>query len=509
MKLNKKFLEKTNFSILIIIVIGILVMVNFFSYQIFYRFDLTQNKDYSISKASKKTVSELKDVVNIKAYFSKDLPAQLINLRQEVADIIDEYVNYSNNKIKIEFIDPKEDSQTEQELAILGIPQLQFNVLEKDKYQVVNGYLGMVIKYGDKIQTIPVIQNTDDLEYQITAAIKKVISEKLGVVGFWQGEGSADIEKEISVAYKKLAEIYDVVLVDLSSEKKVPDTVNTLILVGPKEKFDETKLKAIDALLMRGGSLLILIDGVKVEEGLLANRNDTSLTKLIESYGIKLNYDLVLDASSGMASFSQGFVTFTTNYAFWPKVLAQGFDQNNASVAKLESLVLPWVSSLDIILEKVKENKVSYLVKSTNRAWTQSSNYNLSPQSIIMPDNTKQYNFAVSLSGKFNSAYNQTSIENGRLIIVGDSDFINDGFLRNNPDNLIFFQNLADSLTLDEDLISIRSKGVSERPIKELSETAKNLIRYSNIFGLTIIVILFGMGRYLIRRRKKIVELGL
>ncbi len=122
MKFNKKFLEKTNFSVLVIIVIGILIVLNFFSYQIFYRFDLTQNKDYSISKVSKKTVSELKDVVNIKVYFSKDLPAQFINLRQEVGDILDEYVSYSNNNVRIEFIDPKKDSQNEQELAMLGIP---------------------------------------------------------------------------------------------------------------------------------------------------------------------------------------------------------------------------------------------------------------------------------------------------------------------------------------------------------------------------------------------------
>ncbi len=165
MKFNKKFLEKTNFGILVIIVIGILIVLNFFSYQIFYRWDLTQNKDYSISKVSKKTVSDLKDVVNIKVYFSKDLPSQFINLRQEVADILDEYVNYSNGNIRIEFIDPKKDSQTEQELAMLGIPQLQFNVLEKDKYQVVNGYLGIAVKYGDKTQTIPVVEDTRDLEY--------------------------------------------------------------------------------------------------------------------------------------------------------------------------------------------------------------------------------------------------------------------------------------------------------------------------------------------------------
>ena len=78
----KKFTKTTNSSLLIIIVIGILAVINFFSYQIFYRFDLTQGKDYSISKASKNTVASLDDIVNIKIYFSDNLPAQYINLKQ-------------------------------------------------------------------------------------------------------------------------------------------------------------------------------------------------------------------------------------------------------------------------------------------------------------------------------------------------------------------------------------------------------------------------------------------
>jgi hypothetical protein len=56
---------------------------------------------------------------------------------------------------------------------------------------------------------------------------------------------------------------------------------------------------------------------------------------------------------------------------------------------------------------------------------------------------------------------------------------------------------------LGDDLIAIRSKGVTERPLKEITEPAKATIRYANIFGLTAAVILFGMARYFLRRRKR------
>ena len=505
MNFNKLF-NKTNSTALIIIVIGILAVVNFFSYNIFYRLDLTQNKDYSISKASKKTVADLKDIVNIKAYFSANLPTQYINLRQEVGDILEEYANYSGGKVKVEFIDPEDVESTKQELYQAGIPELQFNVLEKDKYQVVNGYLGMVIKYGDKMQAIPVVENTRDFEYQITSAIKKLTNNEIASLAFWQGNGTVEAKNEVSAASKKLSDIYNVSLLDFASDKKIPDDLDTLIIIGPKEAFNDEELKGLDAFLMKGGSLVILADGVTVEQGLAATKNDTGLNKILESYGAKLNNNLILDVNNGLASFNQGFVTFSANYPYWPKVIKPGFDQNNAAVAKLEGLVLPWASSIDLTPDKIKDLAVSYLAATTDRALAISDNFNLSPQTPISGGAKGKFNLAVSLAGKFNSAFSNPNTGAGRLVLIGDSDFINDNFLRNYPDNLVFFQNVVDSLSLGDDLITIRSKGVTERPLKVATESVKAAVRYANIFGLTVIIVLFGMFRYFLRRRKKLID---
>lgn len=507
MNINKKFLKNTNFTLTVIIVIGLLAVVNFFSYQLFFRWDLTENNDYSISKTSKNAAGGLDDIVNIKVYFSKNLPAQYITLRQEVGDILDEYVNYSNGNVRVELIDPADDESLKQELIMKGIPELQFNVLEKDKYQVVRGYLGMAVQYGDNTEAIPVIQDTRNLEYQVTLAIKKVTGQISAIVGFASGNSTLDTEAEISAAYQKISQLYQTRPVDLAVSA-VPADINTLIIAGPKEQFNEEELRAVDAFLMRGGSLLMLLDGVKVENGLMAASNDVGLSGLLENYGIQFNYDLVLDVSSAIASFNQGFMTFSTNYPFWVKVLKQGFDSENASVAKLESAVFPWASSIDVLPGVIsEENNISYLARTTAKAWAQTENFNLNPQQMFFPTgDTEQRNLAVSISGKFNSAYDQGSTDFGRLIVVGDSDFMTDGFIRRNPDNLILFQNMVDSLSLDGDLINIRSQGVTERPIKELSDGAKAAVRYGNIFGLTLVVVVFGLIRYFIRRRSKFVD---
>lgn len=500
----KKTKKRADFYTLVAIVIGIMVALNYLSYQLFARIDLTSNKDYSISPASKDLVRNLDDIVNIKMYFSKELPGQLASVRQEVADVLDEYRAYSGGKISVESIDPADDPELQKKLYSLGIQEAQFQTFEKDKMQIQKGYLAIVIQFGDKTEVLPVVQNTENLEYQLTLAIRKVSSGETVRIGFLSSNGTM-AEGEMSNLRKKLAEIFEVVAVDLNQED-VPSDIVSLVIAGPKEKFSENQLKAIDAYLMQGRSVLAFVDGVKLGEGLTASVNDTGLDKMIEKYGVKIDKNLVLDVNSGLAPFSQGFFTFTINYPFWPKIVKSGFDQQNSAVAKLESVVLPWASSLGILSDKIDSSaKITYLAKSSVKSWTQENNFNLNPQITGVTGEQKSRNMAIAISGKFTSAYGQGSTDNGKLIIVGDSDFLNDR-ISQDSDNLIFAQNLIDSASLDEALINIRSKGITQRPIKGISDGAKIAVRYLNVFGVTALVLAFGLFRYFSRRKSKFVD---
>lgn len=504
--MEKNFFKKAGLGLSAAMMAGILAVLNFFSYNLFHRFDLTETNDYSISKISRKAAEGLDDIVNIRVYFSENLPSQYINLRQEVSDILDEYASFSQGKVRVEFKDPKDDKELEKELYLAGIPQLQFNVMEKDKYEVVNGYLGMIVYYGDKKESIPVIENTENLEYQVTLAIKKVTGKAGGVIGMLTSHGSLDLSKDISIAAKKLDELYDIEKVDLQEVSEIPQSIDTLVIPGPKEKFAIAEQKKIDSYLMSGGSILVLWDGVGIDQGLQHVPNETGLDGLFLKYGLKLNRDLVLDLSSGMASFSQGFFTYSVNYPFWPKIIRSGFDQDNAAVAKLESLVLPWASSVEVIGDKAG-NKISYLAKTSDNSWNQSDNFDLNPQTAKASKNaSKSFALAIADFGRFQSAFDNRPTEAGKIIAVGDSDFMTDNFLRNTPDNLIFFLNIIDSLSLDEDLINIRSKGIFERPLRDVDEGARAAIRYGNVFGMTVIVVVAGLARYFLRQRRDIID---
>lgn len=508
-----KKIKKTDLSLSIILIIGIVAVLNYFSSQLFMRWDLTQNKVYSISNVSKETVKNLDDIVTIKAYFSKNLPSQVLSIRQEVEDILDEYQAFSNGNVRVEFIDPNDDEKTQRDLYMIGIPQLTFEVYEKDKRQLVNGYMGIAISYTDNVEVIPAIKrDTRDLEYQLTTAIKKATAEEIATIGYLTSNGTVPLDETMTIAKQELEGLYTVQNVDLSTAEEVPSNIDTLLVVGPRESFSEEALRAINEFVARGGSLLVMIDGVLIGDNLSTNKNTTGIETLLKSYGATVNQDLVADTRSGTASFTQGFITFSTKYPFWPLVLEDGFNKEYGAVANLENVLLPWTSSIDVMPEMYENGIATQLVHTTDEGWIVKDNFNINPQQASGPQGAqKSVVMAVAIKGEVSNPYPaegaENDIINGRIIVVGDSDFIGDGFVQNNPDNLTFFQNLVDSLSFDEDLISIRSKLASSRPISEdLSDSAKVSIRYLNVFGITAIVVIYGMLRYFLRRRSRFVD---
>ncbi|OIO47614.1 MAG: hypothetical protein AUJ28_00735 [Parcubacteria group bacterium CG1_02_37_51] len=520
MKFDQKQFHKANNTVQILIILGIFIVINVLVSFLPVRWDLTEGKDFSISPTTKRIVKELDDVVTIKAYFTNDLPGRLIPLRQQVNDILDEYANYGKGNIQISFIDPADDTALEQEVRGLGIPPVQFSTVEEDKYEVANGYLGMAISYANNSEVIPVVQNTATLEYELTNAIKKVTSDEELVVAFATGHGELTRTENFTEVNKYLAKQYRVQDFDLSMGQLVPETIKTLIIAQPEEIFNERELYVIDQFLMSGGSILALIDGVEINEQMQTTKVSTGLENLLTSHGIAVNQDLVLDVSSDMASFSSGYVQFFTQYPFFVKALAQFMNQESPLVNRLEAITLPWVSSVQIVDQPGDDRILTNLVMTTEQAWSQTNSYNLDPQQkFAIPDSErKQFVLAAAKFGRFDSVYlgqdvpmmeDETqseamlgSTDNGRLTVVGDSEFATDGFLGRNLENLTFFSNLVDGLTQDMDLIMIRSKSITDRPIKELSYGWKQAIRYLNIFIPTLILIIYGFIRLYIRKKE-------
>ncbi len=523
---RRRIKQTTNFTVIALIVLGILAVLNFFFYRHFSRIDLTQDRRYTLTPASRQALSGLDDMVNIKLYVSQKLPSYLVNLKRDITDLLDEYKAYGAGNIAVTAIDPTEDPALQQELRFMGIPQVQLNIIEKDQAQLTNAYLGMAIFYADKKEVIPFISDTKNLEYDLTSAIVKVTSKETRKVGLYVGgKPQSPDQQEYQAANQLLSKQYEVSPITLGDEQAL-DTINTLILAGPRDLTDRQKY-AIDQFIMRGGKAVFLVDTVEMREGLQATGFKPAVNDLLQHYGITVEENLVLDASNAYAAFRSGFMTFRIPYPFWVKVVSEGFAADNPAVSMLESLVLPWVSSLTVAAEKKPDIAITELAKSTESSWLQKGFYLLDPQQqFIKPDTQMQsYLLAAAAAGKFKSffadkavppaerkadgteapAQKQTIKESPetRIVVVGNSRFITNDVLGQFDDNQVFFLNLIDWLTLGEQLIGIRSRGATDRPLRETTEYQKTLVKALNMFGVPLVLALFGIVRFYVRRRKK------
>src|SRR5688572_1061302 len=167
----------------VLLIAGILVVVNVIAVQLFFRWDLTPNKIYTLSDASKSIVSKLDDKLVIKAYFTDNLPAPYNNNRRYLQELLDDYRNASNGKISYEIISPSDETQLETDAQKYGIQPVQVQTVENDRAQALKAYMGVVFLYGGKQETIPFIGSTENLEYEITGVVNRLTQAELKKVG--------------------------------------------------------------------------------------------------------------------------------------------------------------------------------------------------------------------------------------------------------------------------------------------------------------------------------------
>ena len=530
---SKKLKYGSNSLVAIVIVVGILVLSNYLSNVFFFRIDLTEGREFTVSQSTKEVLRNLDDLISIKVYFSEKLPARLLSLERQVKDMLDDFESLADGKLSIEFIDPASDPSIEASMRILGIPQIQLNISRRDKLEVINSFLGIGIFFADKKEVIPFVQNTSNLEYDLTSAIIKVTSDQIKTLGLFTGSGREDVADDYRFIQQLLTETYRVFKIDFSRGGSVPDGVETLIIIKPRNLKEREKYE-IDQFLMRGGKIVFLIDRVDLYQGVIEPiRVNSNLEDMLESYGVKLKQDLVVDEIHSNATFGNERVSFSLPYPLWPRVTDENFDRDNPAVSMLKSLVLPWASSLEIV-DVGEDVQAVQLATTSPAAWTQVGAYDLNPnQEFVNPSGAgKVLPLAVALTGEFNSFYagkeippleeegsesqqgaaatsaqeERETIERSplsQIVVVGDADFASDNFLKQFVSNGYFFQNIIDWLTVGDSLIGIRSRAVSERPLLRLSDAAKAYIRIANIAAVPVLVVLFGLVRYYLKRRSK------
>jgi ABC-2 type transport system permease protein len=270
-----------------------------------------------------------------------------------------------------------------------------------------------------------------------------------------------------------------------------------------------------------------------LEGGLGARPIRSGLENLLPFYGVKVDENLVLDRQCAVAGFRSGYFQYMVPYPYWPRINKENLSKENPVVSRLETILMPWVSAVSESEMKPEGVQFIKLAWSSPQSWVLTGPYNLNPQPITLPEATtmKSYTVAAALTGKFKSYYADKEIPPAapdtvamaipqaeppklaespetQIFVCGSSQVVNNNFLGQFPANMTFLLNAIDWVALGNDLIAIRSRSVSDRPIdpemlKDEAEGKRNTIKFAGIFGMPILLTLFGMVRWLSHRREK------
>ena len=460
----------------------IIVLVNIVGSFVFTRFDLTAEKRYSLSPATKDLVRNIDDIVYFRIYLEGEFPAGFKRLRNATREMLDEFRAYNKN-IQYEFVNPsasdnaEERNSTYQMLTEKGLEptDLQVSTKEGREQQII--FPGAIASYkanemavdllNSQIGVSPeeVLNNSlQALEFKLASAIRDLTVVRKPKVAFIRGHGELNT-KEIYDIGQALSKQYilDLVTIDgklgslterdsVSEDKtRVTNKYDAIIIAKPDSSFTEKDKFILDQFIMRGGKVLWLVDPVLASMDSLESAESTiglawdlNLDDMLFNYGVRINPDLIMDLNALPIPLRTGQVGNQPKIDFFPWYFFPLITPNvkHPIVSNLNSIKTEFISSMDTI--KVAGVKKTILLKTSPYSRSVSTPVLISLSILENEPDEREYSgperpVAVLLEGKFGSNFENrippeiqfnreidfiAESKPTRMIVVSDGDII-------------------------------------------------------------------------------------
>jgi len=480
--------SKKNFITYSLVLFFVLVVLNMISRNMFFRWDLTDNKMYSLSDSSKSVVSKIDDLMTLKVYFSNNLPGEYGNNRRYLQDILEEYAAYSDGNLTFEFYEPESDEDLQSDAQKSGIQPVQLQVIENDKVEVKRVYMGMVFMYEDKREVIPIIQTTTGLEYEITTNIKKLVDSNKESIAFATTSSQLETNENIIQVLRQRFNVRNVTL-----DSPISSDISVILMNGVTDSLSLPERENLENFISNGGSLIIGQNRLSIDiQTQQATPIVSDIYDFLKNYGFDIKENLVLDRICGKVNVQQNMGIFKMavpmDYPFLPVI--QNFNEAETIVSGLEGLRTMFPSQ--IILDSLINTSV--LFQSSDNSSTMSEFYNLNPDPKTNPVFSQLNEKGKVLSARSEIINNETGIL-GQVILISDSKFLSDDGGGASPENHIFVLNAVDFILGDKELISLRSREITNRPLQELEDNSKVRWKWANILLPSLLIIGFGFIR--------------
>ncbi|TNE72473.1 hypothetical protein EP331_07120 [bacterium] len=496
------------------LILGILICLNYLADSFIVRLDLTDDKRYTLSEASEDIAKSVMNPITVEGYFSEGLPPQLSEVQRQFRDFLDEYRAYSGGNIEYTFLNPSENEQVEQQTQQKGIQPILIDVRERDQVSQKRAYLGAIFKYGEKQEVIPYIQPGAAMEYTISSTIKRLTAQLKPTIGLLDAGGSATLQEMPQLA-QVLSQQYEIETLSGLDTTDVPANIEVVLVVRPTQELSTNVLKALDQHLMRGGKLVYAINRVNtnIQAGQASVLN-TGIENLLAAYKTPINGDLLRDVNANSIGVRQqrGMIQFVNQVRYPYLPLISNFGEHPIS-SGLETVILNFTSTIDLTLADTTI-KVTGLAFSSDRSGTARGFFDINPFQEWQESqfNERHLPVAALVEGQFNSAFaDNDSVfvpmkrsSKTAYVVIGDGDLVVNGSGEQAQmmpeDNINLVANAVDYLADDTGLLTLRTKGITNRPLEQIEEGTKTTIKYANVFVPILLVIVYGLFR--MQRRK-------
>jgi len=405
MKNNKRNTRLNNITQLLL-GLAIIVLLNVIGSFVFTRIDLTSEKRYSLSDATKEMLGSINDIVFFRVYLEGEFPAGFKRLARETREMLNEFRAYNPN-IEYEFINPSESSDNKERTKIYaqlvekGLSPTDLRVKTKDGTSTQLIFPGAIASFNGREMPVQLLSSQrsatpdeilnnsiQNLEFSLSDAIRKLVVNIKPKVAFIEGHGELGA-KETADATVALSDYYVVERVTIGeklnslTERSQEENVNSkirnkfeaIIIAKPQKPFSEKDKFIIDQFIMRGGKVLWLIDPVfasmdslQVEAETMGVSLDLNLGDMFFKYGFKLNNDLVLDLNAMMIPVKAGQMGNQPKFEYYPwfyfPILTPNSD--NPIVKNLNASKTEFVSSIDFVNSSPEIDKTVLLASSKN-----------------------------------------------------------------------------------------------------------------------------------------------
>lgn len=520
--------SETGLVVALLFAVG--VLANVVAEQHGGRIDLTQDARHTLSPVTQKLLAAAESPIEFHGFLPSRVQAPYSTIIGALEDTLDAYREAAPGRVRIRIIDstdpdatPVERAANDAEAESYGVEEAELEVAEADRHVRQRVRYGVVIQYQDRRVVVGPVQRTNQIEFALSRALREVIEgpSKPRVIGITAGHGEPDLVG--SPLADLLSQSGSIRAVRLDGDP-LPRELDTLVILGPRRAFDDRARYLIDQFLMEGKTVIAFLD-YRIPSTVFPNilvPATTGLEPLFAHYGFAVDNDqTVLDRTHNVRAPIGRDANGKVLSVHHPLFVEVERLADHPVTRGLGSLAFPLAIPIEV------GTGVSVLAQTSTGASLRREVRALDPAPLERAPTGEDAGLETQTSATVAVVYEgepvsyyadkprppapnspfaaQKSPERpfvaraqgrARLILATSGTRL----LSAHKNGLLFFQNAIDWAVTDTDLSVIRARQAEDRPLAAMDASVRNWVKYGNLVGPSLLLLLVGGVRRLRRR---------